>query len=230
MPHEENIRNCGVVTPPVCPNPQAWTSNRSGCHRLSSRPYWIRYTSLMLSRRGAVAKSGAVALAQPLTFREWRPDERQERGLSNIPYPSDGRVLVPNVVIAPVAGFDPQCYRLGFGGGCYDRTLAILKANPRTIAAGYTEAAIRTIFPQPYDIPMNWIVTGTETVHALYPGNCVVMRLGERRARCGRVSGLGHGIKVVAQRKCTTSLIYPRMALSAGITASLHFTASARRR
>jgi 5,10-methenyltetrahydrofolate synthetase len=113
-----------------------------------------------------VALPVAVALAQPLTFREWRPDARLERGLWNIPYPSDGRLIVPNVVIAPVVGFDPQCYRLGFGGGFYDRTLATLKPSPLTIGVGYPEAAIRTIFPQSHDIPMHWIVSGTETVQA----------------------------------------------------------------
>jgi 5,10-methenyltetrahydrofolate synthetase len=75
----------------------------------------------------------------------------------------DGRVIVPDIVIAPVVGFDQQCYRLGFGGGFYDRTLAELKPYPLTIGVGYPESAIRTIFPQPDDIPMDWIVTGHET-------------------------------------------------------------------
>jgi 5-formyltetrahydrofolate cyclo-ligase len=110
-----------------------------------------------------VALPVAVALAQPLSFREWRPEVRLERGLWNIPYPLDGRVIVPNIVVAPALGFDPQCYRLGFGGGFYDRTLADMEPYPLTIGVGYPEALIRTIFPQPYDIPMDWIVTGNET-------------------------------------------------------------------
>ena len=73
-------------------------------------------------------------------------------------------MVVPNIVIAPVVGFDPQCYRLGFGGGFYDRTLAALQPSPLKIGVGYPEAAIRTIYPQPHDIAMDWIATGTETV------------------------------------------------------------------
>ena len=111
----------------------------------------------------------AIALAQPLTFREWSPEARLARGLWNIPYPADGRMVVPNIVIAPVVGFDPQCYRLGFGGGFYDRTLAALQPSPLKIGVGYPEAAIRTIYPQAHDIAMDWIVTGTETVPAPAP-------------------------------------------------------------
>jgi len=108
----------------------------------------------------------AVALAQPLVFREWHPEIRMARGLWNIPYPADGKVLVPHVIIAPVVGFDSQCYRLGYGGGFFDRTLATLNPKPVTIGVGYPEAELRTIFPQPHDIAMDWVVTGSGTLHA----------------------------------------------------------------
>jgi 5,10-methenyltetrahydrofolate synthetase len=69
-----------------------------------------------LLRQGMrVALPVAIALGQPLVFREWRPHARLARGLWNIPYPADGAEVVPNVVIAPLVGFDPQCYRLGYG-------------------------------------------------------------------------------------------------------------------
>jgi 5,10-methenyltetrahydrofolate synthetase len=113
-----------------------------------------------------VALPVAIALAQPLTFREWHPQARLARGLWNIPYPAEGRLVLPNIVIAPVVGFDSQCYRLGFGGGFFDRTLAALNPRPLAIGIGYPEAAIRTVHPQPHDIPMDWIVTGTETLRA----------------------------------------------------------------
>jgi len=97
---------------------------------------------------------------QPLIFREWWPGARLERGVWNIPYPADGDVITPTVVIAPLVGFDPRGYRLGYGGGYFDRTLAILTPRPLVIGVGHPVTAIASIYPQPYDIPMDWIVTG----------------------------------------------------------------------
>jgi 5-formyltetrahydrofolate cyclo-ligase len=114
-----------------------------------------------LSERGVrVALPVALALRQPLVFREWRPHARLARGLWKIPYPADGAEVVPTVVIAPLIGFDAACYRLGYGGGFFDRTLAVLNPRPAAIGVGYTDAAIATIFPQPHDIPMDRIVSG----------------------------------------------------------------------
>ena len=113
-----------------------------------------------------VALPVATALAQPLVFREWYPGTRLARGLWNIPHPADGKLIVPNVVIAPVVGFDLQGYRLGYGGGFFDRTLAQMNPKPLTIGVGYPEAELRTIFPQPHDIPMDWVVTGSGTLYA----------------------------------------------------------------
>jgi 5,10-methenyltetrahydrofolate synthetase len=107
-----------------------------------------------------IALPVALALGQPLVFREWRPGAPLARGLWNIPYPADGVEVGPTVVLAPVVGFDPACYRLGYGGGFFDRTLARMCAAPLVIGLGYAHALINTIFPQPHDIPMNWIVTG----------------------------------------------------------------------
>jgi hypothetical protein len=52
-------------------------------------------------------------------------------------------------------------FRLGYGGGFFDRTLAGFDATPLVIGVGYADALIPTIFPQPHDIPMDWIITGT---------------------------------------------------------------------
>lgn len=107
-----------------------------------------------------IALPVAVALAQPLTFREWRPEAPMARGLWKIPYPAQGAEVVPTVVLAPVVGFDVECYRLGYGGGFFDRTLAGMTVQPVVIGLGYADAAIASIFPQPHDRPMDWIVTG----------------------------------------------------------------------
>lgn len=103
-----------------------------------------------------------IAKGQPLEFREWKPGTRLERGIWNIPYPADGIVVAPTVVIAPLVGFDPAGYRLGYGGGFFDRTLAAMSPRPLSIGVGHPVAAIPTIYPQRHDIPMDWIVTGLD--------------------------------------------------------------------
>jgi 5-formyltetrahydrofolate cyclo-ligase len=122
----------------------------------------LRGWMALAAERGArVALPVVEAKGRPLSFREWRPGCRMERGVWNIPVPSDGAPVTPDVVIAPLVGFDPGCYRLGYGGGFYDRTLAALSPRPRAIGVGHPVAAIPTIYPQPHDVPMDAIVTGT---------------------------------------------------------------------
>jgi 5,10-methenyltetrahydrofolate synthetase len=107
-----------------------------------------------------IALPVVVAKGQPLVFHEWEPGARVERGVWNIPFPADGAAVVPTVLIAPLVGFDPAGYRLGYGGGFFDRTLAALNQRPLAIGVGHPVGAIPTIYPQPHDIPMDWIVTG----------------------------------------------------------------------
>lgn len=120
---------------------------------------WMRSKAVSGLR---VALPVALALRQPLVFREWRPDAPMARGLWKIPYPAEGAEVVPTVVLAPLVGFDRACYRLGYGGGFFDRTLARMTHEPLVIGIGYPQALIETIFPQPHDIPMSCIVTGSE--------------------------------------------------------------------
>ena len=110
--------------------------------------------------RGAVAALPVViAPRSPLVFRTWRRGEPLQPGVWNIPVPVGGETVVPDVVIAPVVGYDEACYRLGHGGGFYDRTLAAMLRRPQVIGVGYQRLALRTIYPQSYDVPMDMIVT-----------------------------------------------------------------------
>jgi 5,10-methenyltetrahydrofolate synthetase len=111
--------------------------------------------------RGArVALPTVAAMRQPLVFREWLPGCAMRRGVWNIPEPAEGEVLTPDVVIAPLVGFDPAGFRLGYGGGFYDRTLAALSPKPKALGVGHPVAALATIFPQPHDVPMDVVLTG----------------------------------------------------------------------
>lgn len=112
------------------------------------------------ARGGRCALPVVIAYGKPLIFRAWSPGDPLTRGVWNIPIPKENAAtVVPDVVIAPVIGYDRSCYRLGYGGGFYDRTLAALPKPPRVFGVGYTLAAIATIFPQWHDIPMGAVVT-----------------------------------------------------------------------
>ena len=120
---------------------------------------WMREAC---SRGLRVALPVAVELGQPMTFREWRPDSALARGLWRIPYPASGPDVSPSTVLAPLVGFDSKCYRLGYGGGFFDRTLAAMRRKPVVIGLGYPQLRIPTIYPQPHDIAMDWILTGND--------------------------------------------------------------------
>lgn len=100
--------------------------------------------------------------AAPLVFRHWTPKTQMVRGDWNIPIPpSDAEILVPDISLAPLVGWDPSGYRLGYGGGYFDRTLAALDPQPFGIGIGFQSARMATIFPQPHDIPLDVILTET---------------------------------------------------------------------
>jgi 5-formyltetrahydrofolate cyclo-ligase len=111
------------------------------------------------ARGGRTALPVVVAKGQPLVFRAYKPGDRLEKGVWNIPIPPDGDPVIPDVVIAPVVGFDFENYRLGYGGGFFDRTLAGLPRKPLVIGIGYEIQRIPTIYPHSHDIPMSVIVT-----------------------------------------------------------------------
>jgi 5-formyltetrahydrofolate cyclo-ligase len=96
---------------------------------------------------------------QPMQFRPWAPGAKMVRGVWNIPMPADETVVVPAIVLAPLVGFDRRLYRLGYGGGFFDRTLAALEPRPTAVGVGYAAVALPTVHPQPHDIAMDMIVT-----------------------------------------------------------------------
>lgn len=113
----------------------------------------------LLARGARVALPMVVAPAAPLAFRLWTPDSRMVLGFWKIPVPADGPAVVPNLTLAPLVGWDPAGFRLGYGGGYFDRTLAVLSPRPMTIGIGLQSARLANIFPQPHDIALDVILT-----------------------------------------------------------------------
>ncbi|WP_310794414.1 5-formyltetrahydrofolate cyclo-ligase [Roseovarius sp. SCSIO 43702] len=102
----------------------------------------------------------------PLIFRRWAPGCAMERGIWNIPVPTEGAEEAPDLVISPLLGLDREGYRLGNGGGYYDRTLAALRERPEVVGVGWPDCGIDTIFPMPWDVPMDKAVLGDGDVRA----------------------------------------------------------------
>ena len=106
-----------------------------------------------------VALPVVVEKGAPMIFRAWAPGQPLARGIWNIPIPADDVRVQPTLLCVPLVGFDAAGYRLGYGGGYYDRTLASLAPRPRTIGIGYACTRLDTIHPQPHDIPLDRILT-----------------------------------------------------------------------
>ena len=95
----------------------------------------------------------------PLQFRLWQPGVPMRPGVYDIPVPDGTEIVEPDVAIVPMNGFDARGFRLGYGGGFFDRTLAALERRVVAIGVSYEMLRMETIHPQPYDIAMDFVVT-----------------------------------------------------------------------
>lgn len=94
-----------------------------------------------------------------LAFRAWTPNCRLIADRFGIPTPGDGSFQVPEALLLPVNAFDADGYRIGYGGGFFDRTLAALKPAPLSIGIGFELTRVDSIFPRPHDIRLDAVVT-----------------------------------------------------------------------
>jgi 5,10-methenyltetrahydrofolate synthetase len=130
--------------------------------------YWpIRHEINLLPWADALAARSGIVLClpvaverkAPLEYRRWRQGDPLDQGIWDIPIPSHRDVVTPDLMLAPLVGFDRANYRLGYGGGYFDRTLASLQRRPMAVGIGHDFGDLETIFPQPHDIPMDAVVT-----------------------------------------------------------------------
>lgn len=113
----------------------------------------------LLSEKWRAALPVVVGPQRPMEFRAWAPDSEMTSGVWGIPVPKSRDTVTPDLVLVPLVGFDRANYRLGYGGGYFDRTLAALCARPLAIGVGYELGRLDSVEPQPHDVPMDFIVT-----------------------------------------------------------------------
>jgi len=122
--------------------------------------YDARHVVRTFREHGALtALPVVVGPKRPLTFREWHPGVRLDTGALDIPYPVGSPEVVPTAVLLPMNGWDAGGYRLGYGAGFFDRTLAAMAARPVVIGVSYELARLETIHPQSWDVPADYVVT-----------------------------------------------------------------------
>lgn len=96
---------------------------------------------------------------EPMQFREWWPGAPMTTDEFDIPVPDGTEVIRPEAILMPSLGFDARGYRLGYGGGYFDRTLAAFPVHPLKIGVAFESSRLPTIHPQSHDVPMDFVVT-----------------------------------------------------------------------
>lgn len=100
----------------------------------------------------------------PMVFRRWTPGVPMALDRHGIPHPAAGEARVPEVLLVPLNAFDDRGYRLGYGGGYFDRTLAGMQTI--AVGVGFELGRVPDTHPQQYDRPMQWVVTEAGVMQA----------------------------------------------------------------
>lgn len=95
----------------------------------------------------------------PLCFRKWWHNAPMKQGAYGIPVPDNTEQVNIDIALIPMVGFDQQGYRLGYGSGYYDRTLAVSNPCPLVIGIAFEMLRLDSVHPQAHDIPMDFIIT-----------------------------------------------------------------------
>lgn len=115
--------------------------------------------SLLMERGWRAAMPVVEAVDAPMSFRRWTPSTAMSADRYGIPIPASGAGMAPDIVLLPLLAFDAQGFRLGYGGGYFDRTLAALVPCPLAIGVGFELARVADIRPQEHDMPLDAVAT-----------------------------------------------------------------------
>ena len=94
-----------------------------------------------------------------MTFHAWYPGCPMEEDAYGIPKPKDTELIVPTLLFAPCVGYGPGGYRLGYGGGFYDRMLSTLDPKPFTVGLGFGVGFVEDFEPEAHDQPLDAILS-----------------------------------------------------------------------
>lgn len=124
----------------------------------------LDWAATLIARRNITLAMPVVTQPRsPLEYWLWQPSAPMTRGIWNIPIPAERSLAAPDVVIAPLVGFQ-ECWRLGYGGGYFDRTLAAGDPPPAAIGIGFDILETRQFSPRSHDIPMQAVVTESRVI------------------------------------------------------------------
>jgi 5,10-methenyltetrahydrofolate synthetase len=104
-----------------------------------------------------VALPVALERDAPLIFRRWTAEAELALDRYGIPFPARGEEVTPEAALVPLNAFDARGYRLGYGGGYFDRTLAAMQMV--AVGIGFELGREPDVLPQPHDRAMDWLVT-----------------------------------------------------------------------
>ena len=113
----------------------------------------------LLARGWCAAQPVVTAEAAPMAFRPWTPDTAMTKDRHGIPIPAGDQTVIPDVVLLPLVAFDAQGYRIGYGGGYFDRTLAALSPRPFSVGIGFELARVDSVRPEVHDVRLDALVT-----------------------------------------------------------------------
>lgn len=115
----------------------------------------------MLAHDGTVCVPVVQSSGHALAFHRWTWDTPMVNGAFNVRVPAVVNVVTPDVLLVPLLAFDARGFRLGYGGGFYDRTLAALRAQGSVLAIGlcYDSQEVPEVPVEPTDEPLDMVIT-----------------------------------------------------------------------
>ncbi len=131
--------------------------------RSGASPTCASVISQWLSADARRVASLPVITGDTLEFHVWTPEALMQAAEFGIPVPAHGRPVQPDCLLIPCVGFDARRYRLGYGGGYYDRTLAQTVPWPLCVGIAFESDRIDTLEPLPHDMQLDVVITDAGT-------------------------------------------------------------------